>query len=122
MREAELEKRRELGIIAHNHDVVHTLVKVFERDWTNADTSREKAHKGIVPSNGGLKKVTKAIVRELPLEPLVAKALKHALRGIPEVPGSKDTFEHRVEDALRQAVEDAVSGVVRETAGSGART
>lgn len=122
LREAELEKRRELGIIAHNHDVVHTLVKVFERDWTNADTSREKAHKGIVPSNGGLKKVTKAIVRELPLEPLVAKALKHALRGIPEVPGSKDTFEHRVEDALRQAVEDAVSGVVRETAGSGART
>jgi hypothetical protein len=74
-----------------------------------------------MPVNGGVRKVAKAIVRELPLEPLVAKALKRALRGIPEVPVARNTFEHKVEDALRQAVEDAVSGIVRRTLKVGAR-
>jgi len=121
LREAELDKRRELGIIVHSHEVVHTLLKIFERDWANAEPSR-KHQNGVMGANGGVKKVTKAIVRELPLEPLVAKALKHALHGIPEVPVARSKFEHRVEDALRQAVEDAVSGIVRQTVEAGART
>jgi cardiolipin synthase A/B len=120
LREAELNERRELGIIVHSHDVVHTLLKVFERDWANANPSR-KGQKGVMPVNGGVEKVAKAIVRELPLEPLVAKALKRALRGIPEVPVARNTFKHKVEDALRQAVEDAVSGIVRQTVKVGAR-
>lgn len=119
LREAELDKRRELGIIVHNHEVVHTLVKVFERDWANADAPRGKDQ---MSAHGGVKKVAKAIVRELPLEPLVAKALKHALRGVSEMPLARNTFEHSVEDALRQAVEDAVSGIVRQTVEAGART
>lgn len=122
LREAELDKRRELGIIVHNHDVVHTMVKVFEKDWANAATSRGKDQKSVMRANGGIKKVAKAIVRELPLEPLVAKALKHALRGVPQVPVTKNTFEHKVEDALRQAVEDAVSGIVKQTIEAGSAT
>lgn len=122
LREAELDKRRELGIIVHNHEVVHTIVKVFERDWANADVPREKSRKSVTWANGGVKKVAKAVVRELPLEPLVAKALKHALRGIPEIPVARSIFEHRVEDGLRQAIEDAVSGIVRQTVQEGART
>ena len=121
LREAELDNRRELGLIVHNHEVVHSLVKVFERDWANADASRGNVQKGFIGADGGVKKVAKAIVRELPLEPLVAKALKHALRGIPEMPVARNTFEHKVEDALRQAVEDAVSGIVRQTVEAGAR-
>jgi cardiolipin synthase A/B len=121
LRDAELDERRELGIIVHSHEVVHTLLKVFENDWANADPSR-KDRKGVMPANGGVKKVAKAIVRELPLEPLVAKALRHALRGIPQVPVARNTFEHRIEDALRQAVEDAVSGIVRQTVKVAAQT
>jgi hypothetical protein len=121
LREAELDRRRELGIIVHSHEVVQTLLKVFERDWANADPSRTD-QKGVMRADGGVKKVAKAIVRELPLEPLVANALKNALRNIPEVPVARNTFEHRVEDALRQAVEDAVSGIVRQTVDAGART
>lgn len=114
LREAELDKRRELGLIIHNHEVVHTLAKVFERDWAKADLSRRKDQTFILRANGKVKKVTKALVREFPLEPLVAKALNHALRGAPDLPIASDMFEHRVEDALRQAVEDAVSGIVKE--------
>ena len=123
LREAELDHRRELGLIVHNHEVVHALVKVFERDWASSNTSRGKDQTAIAGANGGVKKVAKAVVRELPMEPLVAKALKHALRGIPEVPGARNVFEHRVEDALREAVEDAVSAIVRQTlqAGRGRR-
>ena len=122
LREAELDKRRELGIIVHNHEVVRTLIKVFERDWANAEARQAKGQNGIMRANGGVKKVAKAIVRELPLEPLVAKALKHALRGVSDVPITKNSFEHKVEDALRQAVEDAVSGIVRQTVEAEART
>lgn len=121
LREAELDNRRELGIIVHNHDIVHTLARVFEKDWANAEAPRGKVQRSITQVNGGAKKVAKAIVREMPLEPLVAKALKHALRGVPELPVGRSTFEHRVEDALRQAVEDAVSGIVRQTVEAGAR-
>jgi len=123
LREAELDHRRELGLIVHNHEVVHTLVKVFERDWASADVSRGEDHKAIVSANGGVKKVIKAVVRELPMEPLVAKALKHALRGLPKVPVTRNVFEHQVEDALRESVEDAVSAIVKQTleAGPGRR-
>ena len=123
LREAELDHRRELGLIVHNHEVVHTLVKVFERDWASSDVSRGEDHKAIVSANGGVKKVIKAVVRELPMEPLVAKALKHALRGLPKVPVTRNVFEHQVEDALRESVEDAVSAIVKQTleAGPGRR-
>lgn len=122
LREAELDHRRELGLIAHNHEVVHSLVKVFERDWASADVSRERDHKAILGDNGGMKKVAKALVREMPMEPLVAKALKHALRGVTEVPVKRNVLAHKVEDALREAVEDAVSALVRQTEARPARS
>ncbi len=122
LREAELDHRRELGLIVHNHEVVHSLVKVFERDWASADVSRERDHKAILGTNGGMKKVAKALVREMPMEPLVAKALKHALRGVTEVPVKRNVLAHKVEDALREAVEDAVSALVRQTEARPARS
>jgi hypothetical protein len=82
----------------------------------------QRVRRAACQANGGVKKVAKAIVRDLPLEPLVAKALKRARRGIPEVPVARKTFEHRVEDALRQAVEDAVSGIVKESVEAGVWT
>ena len=35
LREAELDKRRELGLIVDDYEVVTSLLRVFDRDWAN---------------------------------------------------------------------------------------
>jgi phosphatidylserine/phosphatidylglycerophosphate/cardiolipin synthase-like enzyme len=114
LREAELDKRRELGLIIHSESIVHSIVKVFESDWTIADLPREQ-HRESVRTDGEIKKAAKAIVRELPLEPMVSNALEQAVRNIPNMSVDGNNLEHRIEDALRQRVEDVVSSIVKET-------
>jgi hypothetical protein len=117
----ELDKRRELGLIVHDHDVVHSVLKVFEADWATLAPAEHGEAKAL-PAAKAVKKVAKAAVRNLPLEPVVARALETALRDIPAEKLTSNRFEHNVEDAVRQAVEDAVSALVRETAEVGTRT
>ncbi len=88
LREPELDRRRELGMFVRDRDIVHSLVKVFESDWAGLEPAREGAGKegsGKVTENAkALKKTVKAIVRELPLTPIVEDALKHAVGEILE--------------------------------------
>jgi hypothetical protein len=71
LREPELDKRRELGMIVHDHEIVHSLVKVFEGDWAGMEPARHEGRKEIKQGAKTLKKAVKAIVRELPLAPIV---------------------------------------------------
>jgi hypothetical protein len=68
-----------------------------------------------MPQPVAAKKAVKALVRQLPLAPMVESALKHAAAGIPDLNLGRPEFEHNLADALREAVEDAVSGFVRKT-------
>jgi len=122
LREAELDRRRELGLITQHHAVVRSLLKVFENDWATLKPRTEEGEDKAVPVNRAVERVAKAVVRELPLEPLVERALKQALKEIPGVKLARGKFEHRLEDALREAVEDSVSHSVRETVESEAQT
>jgi cardiolipin synthase len=122
LREAELNRRRELGIIIHDHDVVHSLLKVFESDWSTLVPRKEETEEDLVPANRVMKRVAKAVVRDLPLEPLVERALKQALNDMPDLNVAGHKFEHTLEDAVREAVEDTVSHIVRETVEAEART
>lgn len=120
LRELELDKRRELGLIIHDHDVVHSLVKVFESDWATLLPAKA-GEEETVPASVAVKKVSKTVVRDLPLEPLVARALENALRDMPEVQLAGNRFANNLEDAVREAVEDAVSAIVKEAAEARAR-
>ena len=115
LREAELDKRRELGLIIHEHKLVQSLVKVFERDWATLVPPKEGMGKKRVLANRAMKRVAKAVVRDLPLEPLVERALKRALSDMGEVKLHGRELEHTVEDAVREALEDTVSHVVSGT-------
>src|SRR5204862_6212907 len=83
LREPELDKRRELGMIVHDHEIVHSLVKVFESDWAGMEPARHEGRKEVKQGAKTLKKAVKAIVRELPLAPIVENALKHAVGEVP---------------------------------------
>jgi cardiolipin synthase A/B len=113
LREPELDRRRELGMIVRDRDIVHSLVKVFESDWAGLVPAREGSRNETAEGAKALKKSVKAIVRELPLAPIVQAALKHAVVGLPNFELNGNELRHNLTDAVKDAVEDAVSGIVR---------
>jgi phosphatidylserine/phosphatidylglycerophosphate/cardiolipin synthase-like enzyme len=114
LREAELDSRRELGILVDDHDIVHSLVKVFESDWAGLVPAREGSRKATAHDGKALKKAVKAIVRDLPLAPIVENALKHAVSQVPKFELRGNDLRHDLTDVVKEAVEDAVSGMVKK--------
>ena len=114
LREAELDKRRELGMIVRDHDIVHSLVKVFESDWAGLAPARESSGKETADGAKVVKKAVKAIVRELPLAPIVQEALEHAVGEVPDFKLRGNQLRRNLTEAVKEAVEDAVCGIVRK--------
>jgi hypothetical protein len=113
LREAELDRRRELGILVHDRDIVHSLVKVFDKDWAGLAPARTSSRQLNPKQADGLKKAVKAVVKDFPLAPIVEEALRHAIGQVPKLELSGSTLRHDLTDRVREAVEDAVSGIVR---------
>lgn len=121
LREAELDRRRELGMILHDHDVVNGMLRAFEQDWATLASPADDAQQKIRTTSRTIKRTAKTLVRDLPPGPLVEEALKNAVRDIPEARLARHRFERHLEESLRQAIEDAVSQAVRETVRAEAR-
>jgi len=120
LREAELDKRRELGMIVRDRELVHSLLKVFESDWAGLEPVREGAGQDSEGNTKALKKVVKVIVRELPMAPIVQDALKRAVGELPKAELHRkfelrrNELRHNLTEVLKDAVEGAVAGMVRE--------
>jgi phosphatidylserine/phosphatidylglycerophosphate/cardiolipin synthase-like enzyme len=114
LREAELDRRRELGILVHDRDIVHSLVKVFDKDWAGLAPARASSRHLNPKQADGLKKTVKAVVKDFPLAPIVEEALRHAVGQVPKLELRGSTLRHDLTDRVREAVEDAVSGLVRK--------
>jgi phosphatidylserine/phosphatidylglycerophosphate/cardiolipin synthase-like enzyme len=114
LREPELDARRELGIIVHDHETVHSLVKVFESDWTGLEPASNEGINDVKEGAKTLKRAVKAIVRELPLAPIVENALKHAVGHVPNFELRGNALRHSLAEVVRDAVQDAVAGIVRQ--------
>jgi cardiolipin synthase len=112
LREAELDLRRELGLIVKDHSIVASLLHVFERDWSSAAPARRHAEEE--PRVANVRKTAKALVRQLPLAPIVESALKHAAGELPDWKSRDAELGRNLADAVKEAVEDAVSGIVRK--------
>src|SRR5262249_1845033 len=105
LREPDLDKRRELGMIVHDRDIVHALVKTFESDWAGLEPARTEARGEVKESAKALRKTMKAIVRELPMAPIVQDALKHAIGEVPNLDLRNSELRHDLTDAVKEAVE-----------------
>ena len=114
LREHELDRRRELGMFVRDHDIVHSLLKVFESDWAGLEPAHEGSRKEVTEGAKALKKSVKAMVRELPLAPIVENALKHAVGELPNFDLRSNVLRHNLTDVVKNAVEEAVSGIVRK--------
>jgi len=121
LREAELDQRRELGIVLHNRNVVETMVKAFEEDWATLQSHENDGQRQASTSPRTIKRAARALVKDLPPGPLVERALENAIRDIPKAHFARHKLERHLEESIRQAVEDAVSQAVRETVEAEAR-
>jgi phosphatidylserine/phosphatidylglycerophosphate/cardiolipin synthase-like enzyme len=105
LRKAELDSRREVGVIVRDAHVARRLVETFEADW-GAKESEEIVH--TTPRE--LKKTLKANMRKLSeLDPLIKEAVKEV---VSKTDGSatlnakemKDTIDNAVKEAVRERI------------------
>ncbi len=118
LRPAELDSRRELGLIVRDAKIVKKLLTTFESDWstTNAATvkkdARTIAEKGQEATKNETEKAVAVLVEELhPLSATVTKAVKKvaAQTGGEVLPAKvvKSTVKKVVKKAVKQAVRAA---------------
>lgn len=122
LRTAELDARREVGLIVQDTKAVKKLVDMFETDWaasreTNAPTPSKKPDvPKVEPTTVSVKEAEKAVeVFTQELDPLtvsvkkaVRKAVAKAGNDVLHDKGVKDTMKKVVKKAVREAVKEAV--------------
>jgi phosphatidylserine/phosphatidylglycerophosphate/cardiolipin synthase-like enzyme len=122
LRTAELDARREVGLIIDDAKSVAKLVAIFEADWASAceknaldsarDTETHKEHSEAV-SEREQEETLQALVKEMdPLAATVKRAVRIAVAKAGEDMlhdnGVKDTMKRVVKQAVKEAVKEAV--------------
>jgi cardiolipin synthase A/B len=115
LREAELDSRRELGLIIRDKKIVKQLTDCFESDWSSTDEATDSAMKKEEPEV--LKKhvvqATKVLAKELhPLETTVKKAVKKVVAEA----GEDILGDKRVKSTVKKMVKKAIKQAVKEVA------
>ncbi len=112
LRKAELDSRREVGVIVRESKVVSGIVDTFEADWA-AKVTAETAQ----ATSKAIKKTLKDTVAKLsPLDPLVKEAVsdvvsKKGNAGL-NAQEVKDTVEKAVKEAVRERVQEMLNEAV----------
>jgi ABC-type multidrug transport system fused ATPase/permease subunit len=124
LRAAELDSRREVGLIVQDVGTVKVLAHTFESDWDGrrarvAAESRASAAQEAVPAGAAspkeVAKAVKVFTKELqPLSTKVKKAVRHAVgKAGDDVLGDKDVKD-TMKKVVKQAVKAAVKAAVQE--------
>ena len=134
LRKAELDLRREVGLIVRDAGVVKKLIDTFEGDWTSTSTrkalsspretdmaeAKPTAAPGEVSvSDKDAQKAVQILTKELdPLAASVKKAVRIAVAKVGDAVLSdrdvKDTMKKVVKKAVKDAVKEAVKDAVDE--------
>jgi phosphatidylserine/phosphatidylglycerophosphate/cardiolipin synthase-like enzyme len=113
LRRAELDSRREVGVIVREPKVVNGIIQTFEADW---------ARKAVEETQGSQakpkvsKKVVKALVKELsPLHPIVEEAVKQVASETGSASLNMKEMKETVKEAVQEAVRERVKEIVKES-------
>jgi phosphatidylserine/phosphatidylglycerophosphate/cardiolipin synthase-like enzyme len=114
LRKAELDSRREVGVIVRDSKVVSALVNTFEADWGVKETA-ETIQATATPQE--LKKSLKEMVEKLsPLNPLVKEAVKEVVSKKGSASLNTKEVKATVEKAVKEAVRERVQEMLNESA------
>jgi cardiolipin synthase len=110
LRAAELDSRREVGVILREQQILAGLLETFEADWLASAVAVGKPAVARAKANAkALKQVSKGLVKELStLSPLVKEALKEAKAESGGAALSAQETKDSVKEAVKQAVKEAV--------------
>jgi len=118
LRQAELDARREIGLIFREPKVVKGLLAIFEKDWeaTGYEDTRQTAKEELMEDKSREKeKATKALAKEMPpLQTTLKKAIKQAVARAGKEAVSNGELKSTVKDAVKTAVKEAVHEMVHE--------
>ena len=112
LRKAELDSRREVGVIVRDSKVVKGVVNTFEADWGAKETAET-----IQDTPQVLKKKLKDMVEKLsPLNPLVKEAVHEVVSKEGNTDLNKAEVKETVEKAVKEAVRERVQEMLSESA------
>ena len=110
LREAELDSRREVGLIFRDARAVSRLLRTFEDDWAQAEPAGKKVATAGGPAGKIAKKVAKSVAKELPPVAMMVNGALQEVVGEAEA----DLVQKEVETVVKGAVKDAVEEAVRD--------
>jgi len=120
LRTAELDARREVGLIVPDQPAVKKVIDTFESDWTRPGTKAAPDEPEVAltladdPATASPKAVAKAVaVFTKELEPLAA-AVKKAVRKAVVKAGDDVLQDRDVKDTMKKVVKGAVKAAVKE--------
>jgi phosphatidylserine/phosphatidylglycerophosphate/cardiolipin synthase-like enzyme len=111
LRKAELDARREVGVIVRDSKVVRGLVDTFEADWgvkATSETAQARPHE--------IKKALKGAVKKLsPLDPVVKEAVDDVVSKKGNAGLNTSEVKQTVEKAVKEAVRERVQEMLNES-------
>jgi cardiolipin synthase A/B len=114
LRKAELDARREIGIIVNNAKIVGSLVTVFEDDWKASTPADPRADKQVsARAERTSRKVTKAVGDKLAPAPVVQRVVQ-TIEKEARIDVDRAAATHLVKGALKKAVRKAAAKIVEE--------
>jgi cardiolipin synthase len=118
LRPAELDSRREVGLIVRESRIVKKLLATFEADWSSDGAHEDEAPKEEAPTRAGKKETEKALavlVQELrPLTGTVKKAVKKVVAQAGEEVLEDKMVKSTVKKVIKKAVKKAVKEVAQD--------
>ena len=112
LRKAELDSRREVGVIVREAKLVGRIVNTFEADWGVKESAET-----LQASPQELKKALKRVVKKLsPLSPLVKEAVDDVVSKKGNTNLNTEEVRETVEKAVKEAVRERVQEMLNESA------
>ena len=115
LRAAELDSRREVGLIFRDRKLLKSLIDTFELDWASTNAAKDqvtaKKVESEAPKEEAAKNTGEALIQELqPLKVKVKKAVKEVVARAGE-----DAFQDaRVKDTVKEVVKQGMKETVKE--------
>jgi cardiolipin synthase len=120
LRTAELDGRREVGLIFHELKITAKLIETFESDWTESQKVKVKEpaaeETDAQPDTEKVaKKVAKAAVKDFPpVTPFLEVVVREMAGPKIDVDVNPEELEATVKEAVKNAIKDAVADAVEQ--------
>lgn len=116
LREMELDRRREAGIVLSDASIVNQIAKTFREDWDlSKAVNPEEAKPSAPPAAKLAKRIAKAVAKEMPpVAPILEVTIKELGADQTDLALEPEKLEQTVRDAVKDAVKEVLEEAVEQ--------